>query len=104
MKSKLALTPDQTRAVTDLNLKYATKMESVIRESRTIRPAASDARDQGGEGDGARGHPFRSSTGRSTTTQARRCGRSSRSGSSRAAAVSERLEMCLLQGLQRSPW
>jgi len=33
MKSKLDLTPDQTRAVTDLNLKYATKMEPVIKGS-----------------------------------------------------------------------
>ena len=38
MKSKLDLTPDQTRAVTDLNLKYATKMEPVIKGSE--RPVA----------------------------------------------------------------
>ena len=33
MASKLDLTPDQKRAVTDLNLKYATKMEPVIKGS-----------------------------------------------------------------------
>jgi hypothetical protein len=38
MKSKLDLTPDQTRAVTDLNVKYATKMEPVIKGSE--RPVA----------------------------------------------------------------
>jgi len=33
MASKLDLTPDQKRAVTDLNLKYANKMEPVIKGS-----------------------------------------------------------------------
>jgi len=33
MKSKLGLSPDQMRAVSDLNLKYATKMEPVIKGS-----------------------------------------------------------------------
>ena len=33
MKSKLALTPEQTRAVTDLNLKYANRMEPIIKGS-----------------------------------------------------------------------
>ena len=33
MQSKLDLTPDQKRAVTDLNLKYANKMEPVIKGS-----------------------------------------------------------------------
>jgi hypothetical protein len=33
MASKLELTPDQKRAVTDLNLKYANKMEPVIKGS-----------------------------------------------------------------------
>jgi hypothetical protein len=33
MKSKLALTPEQTRAVADLNLKYANRMEPIIKGS-----------------------------------------------------------------------
>ena len=33
MQSKLDLTPDQKRAVTDLNLKYANKMEPVMKGS-----------------------------------------------------------------------
>jgi hypothetical protein len=33
MQSKLDLTPEQKRAVTDLNLKYANKMEPVIKGS-----------------------------------------------------------------------
>jgi hypothetical protein len=33
MKSKLALTAEQTQAVADLNLKYANRMESIIKGS-----------------------------------------------------------------------
>jgi hypothetical protein len=33
MKSKLALTPEQTRVVADLNLKYANRMEPIIKGS-----------------------------------------------------------------------
>ena len=33
MKSKLALTPEQTQAVADLNLKYANRMEPIIKGS-----------------------------------------------------------------------
>jgi len=33
MKSKLALTPEQTQAVADLNLKYANRMEPIIEGS-----------------------------------------------------------------------
>ena len=33
MKSKLALTPEQTQVVTDLNLKYANRMEPIIKGS-----------------------------------------------------------------------
>src|SRR5262245_19509643 len=33
MKSKLALTPDQTKTVTALNLKYANRMEPVLKGS-----------------------------------------------------------------------
>jgi cytochrome P450 len=33
MKSKLALTPEQTQTVADLNLKYANRMEPIIKGS-----------------------------------------------------------------------
>lgn len=45
MPSKLDLTPDQKRAVTDLNLKYANRMEPVIKGSERLLARARPMRE-----------------------------------------------------------
>ena len=49
MQSKLDLTPDQKRKVTDLNLKYANKMEPVIKGSAGPLARARQMREINGE-------------------------------------------------------
>jgi hypothetical protein len=78
MRAKLSLTPDQTRAVADLNLKYAKLMDPVIKGSSGTFTKMLQMRQINNEKRWSSGAFFLRSSGRTTKPVAMRCETSSR--------------------------